>query len=96
MTNQAMGDEDQQRNADAAAFLEEANRLIASLDELPEGEGVVEPPRVPDGVWMAVMIDLGRIWLEDLLRRDPATAYRLVRQRYRGALLDQEMCRPPI
>jgi len=51
--------------------------------------------RVPGASWHLVMLDLGKRWLWQLLRDDPKTACRLVRERARGVLINQEWLRPP-
>ncbi len=97
MTTQAARDGDQHA-AGVAAFMEESDRLMASLpglvdDTMKELSQAFKAPvagvTFPPAVWGAVWADVGDERLAELLANDHATLYGLLRAIWRRQL-DQE------
>jgi hypothetical protein len=78
---------------DADDFLAFADGLIASLSTAPLDRTPVaeaDAPAIPNSVWHAVQLELGRQWLHQLLEEDPAQAHAIARVLWRRQAVSGE------
>lgn len=99
MTDRAMRDEDQQREAAVAAFKWVANTLVDSIPQLIDDNMAYLSRLLPDPatgmtyrshVWGAVWAAVGDEWFTYLLRHDHATLRTLLRAMWRRQLAWEE------